>query len=134
MLALSLEKLAFLIEKSREFDAEVPANAGDSDDSPADDLESGILQDTRDNPTTRELRDAINGLNEDEQHELLALTFVGRGDFEASEWKLALQTARETITSKEADYLIGTPLLADYLEAAADALELPMEEFQANRL
>jgi len=134
MLTIPLQKLAFLIEKAREFDAEVPADEGDSDSNPADDAESGILLDTPDNATLEELHDAIDGLNIDEQEELLALIWIGRGDFTADEWKDAMLLARETRNGSEADYLIGTPLLADYLEEAVAALGLSLEEFQINRL
>jgi hypothetical protein len=134
MLTIPLQKLAFLIEKAREFDAEVPADAGDSDSNAADDGESGILLDTPDNSTEEELRDAIDGLNTDEQEELLALIWIGRGDFEVSEWREAMVQARETRTASEADYLIGTPLLADFLEEAASALGLSLDEFEIGRL
>lgn len=132
MLTLPLQKLAFLIEKFREYEAEVPADSDASDST--DDRESGILLDTPDNSTGQELRDAIDGLNQDEQEELLALMWVGRGDFEAAEWPRALAQARETRDSREADYLLGTPLMADYLDAAADTLGLDLEEFEINRL
>ena len=130
MLTISLEKLTYIIEKAREFDAEVPADAGDSDSNPTDDNESGILLDTPGNPTQEELRDAIDGLNTDEQEELLALIWLGRGDFTADQWKQAMHQARQSRTASEADYLIGTPMLADYLEEAVAALGLSLEEFE----
>jgi hypothetical protein len=133
MLTISLEKLAYIIEKAREFDAEVPADADDSGSNPADDGESDILLDTPDNPTVEELRDAIEGLNTDEQEELLALIWIGRGDFTKNEWPAAIALARQSRTASEADYLIGTPLLADYLEEAVAAFGLSLEEFEINR-
>jgi len=125
MLTIPLKMLTFIIEKAREFDAEVPADPEDSDSNPSDDGESGILLDTPDNSTLEELHDAIDGLNTDEQEELLALIWIGRGDFDVSEWPAAMLQARESRTGTEADYLIGTPLLADYLEEAVAALGLP---------
>ncbi|PKU22061.1 DUF3775 domain-containing protein [Telmatospirillum siberiense] len=133
MLAISLQKLAFIIEKAREFDAETPADAGDTDSNPTDDGEGAILLDTPDNSTAEELRDAIDGLNTDEQEELLALIWIGRGDFDKDDWQMAISQARQRRTASEADYLIGTPLLADYLEEAASALGLSLEEFEMNR-
>lgn len=134
MLTLPLDKLTYIIEKAREFDAEVPADSGDLGSNSADDGESDILFDTPDNPTEQELRDAIDGLNDDEKIELLALVWLGRGDFDRSEWKDALAEARGAVNKSEADYLIGTPLLADYLEEAVSVLELSLEEFEVNRL
>lgn len=133
MLAISLQKLAFIIEKAREFDVAVPADAEDIGSNPADDGESEILLDTPDNSTAEELRDAIEGLNTDEQEELLALIWIGRGDFGKDEWQVAMRQARQRRTASEADYLIGTPLLADYLEEAVSAFGLSLEEFEMNR-
>jgi hypothetical protein len=131
MLTIPLEKLAFIIEKAREFDAEVaidPDAATGSD--PADDDERQILLDTPDNLAAQELRDALDGLNVDEREELLALTWLGRGDYDATGWSEALRQARETRTASETDYLLGTPLLADYLEEAIAALGLSLEDFR----
>ena len=130
MLTIPLEKLTYIIEKAREFDAEVPADDGDIGSNPTDDGESDILLDTPDNPTLQELRDVIEGLNTDEQEELLALTWIGRGDFDKDDWRKAMAQARKSRTSSEADYLIGTPLLADYLEEAVAALGLSLEEWE----
>ncbi len=134
MLTIPLAKLTFLIEKAREFDAEVPADPGDLGSNPTDDGESDILLDTPGNTTEEELRDAIGGLDSDEQEELLALIWLGRGDFTAVEWPAAMALARERRTASEADYLIGTPLLADYLEEAVSALGLHLDEFEIGRL
>jgi Protein of unknown function (DUF3775) len=128
MLTLALEKLAYIIEKAREFDAEVPIDPGAADGSDeVDDDEREILLDTPNNPTEQELCDAIDGLNIDEREELLALMWLGRGDYTADDWPEALRQAHETDTATEADYLLGTPLLADYLEAGVDALGLSLD-------
>ena len=107
MLTIRLEKLAYIIEKAREFDAEVPSDAEEGSNA-ADDAEREILLDTPDNPTTQELRDAIDGLNIDEREELLALVWLGRGDYNAENWSEALQLARQTQTATETAYLLGT--------------------------
>lgn len=131
MLTIPLDKLAYIIEKAREYDAEVPVDDGDEEGSnPIDNGERAILEDTTGNPTEEELRDAIDGLNLDEREELLALVWVGRGDYDAKTWREALEEARRTVNASETEYLIGTPLLADYLEAGAEALGLSLEEFE----
>lgn len=131
MLTIPLEKLAYIAEKAREFDAEVPIDPGEATGSdPADDDERQILLDTPDNPTEEELRDAIDGLNIDEREELLALVWLGRGDFDAKSWPEAVRQARDSGNASETDYLLGTPLLADYLEAGVDALGLSLEDFE----
>ena len=128
MLTIPLEKLAYIVEKAREYDAEVPADNGEPEGSDAiDDDAREILEDTSDNPTEQELRDAIEGLNLDEREELLALMWLGRGDYGAENWKEALRDARQTRTESETDYLLGTPLLADFLEEGLSALGLSLE-------
>ncbi len=130
MLTIPLEKLAYIVEKAREYDAEVPDDPDAADGSnAADDDERQILLDTPDNPTAQELRDAIEGLNLDEREELLALLWLGRGDYDAQGWREALRQARDAASSTEADYLLGTPLLGDYLEEGVEALGLSLEEF-----
>jgi Protein of unknown function (DUF3775) len=129
MLTIPLETLAYIIEKAREFDAEVPSDAEEGSNA-ADDDERQILLDTPDNPTAQELRSALDGLNVDEREELLALLWLGRGDYDAGNWSEALKHARQTRTASETAYLLGTPLLADYLEEGVSALGLSLEDFQ----
>ena len=131
MLTISLEKLAYIVEKAREYDAEVPVDPDAATGSdPADDDERQILLDTPDNPTAQALRDASDGLNIDEGEELLALLWLGRGDYDAQSWPEALRQARETRSSTETEYLVGTPLLGDYLEEGVEALGLSLEGFE----
>lgn len=131
MLALPLQKLAFIIVKAREYDAEVPTDPdAASGSNPTDDGSREILADTPDNPTEQELRDAIDSLNIDERQELLALLWLGRGDFDAAGWPDALRLAHTTMNETETAYFLGTPLLADYLEEGAAALGLSLKDFQ----
>jgi hypothetical protein len=131
MLVIPLERLAFIIAKAREFDAEVPVEpdaAAGSD--PPDDDERQVLLDTPDNPTEQELRDAIDGLGVLERQEVLALMWLGRGDYDAESWPEALRQAADTTNQNLTDYLVGTPLLGDYLEEGASALGLSLEDFK----
>jgi hypothetical protein len=129
VLTIPLKKLGFIIAKAREFDAEIPIDPdAASGSNPADDDERQILLDTPDNSTGDELRDAIDGLNIDEREELLALTWLGRGDYDAKGWPEALRQAREGATATETEYLLGTPLLADYLEEGTSALGASLDD------
>ena len=131
MLVIPLETLAFIIVKAREFDAEVPIEPDAATGSdPPDDDERQVLLDTPDNPTEQELRDAIDGLGDLERQELLGLMWLGRGDYDANGWLDALREAKESTIASVTDYLIGTPLLGDYLEEGASALGLTLEDFE----
>ncbi len=131
MLSISLEKLAFIVAKAREYDAEVPTDRDYNEGSDAaDDDEREVLLDTPDNPAEQELRDAIDSLNQDEREELLALVWLGRGDYDASTWPEALRQARDSAGATETGYLVGTPLLGDYIEEGVAALGLSLDGFE----
>jgi hypothetical protein len=131
MLAIPLERLGFIIAKAREFDAEVPTepDAQSGSDGPDDD-EREVLLDTPDNATEQELRDAIAGLGIPETQEVVALMWLGRGDYDAESWPEALREARDATIANVTDYLVGTPLLGDYLEEGAAALGLSLQDFE----
>lgn len=134
MLSTSLEQLAFIVEKAREFDAMTAASGDEPGSNASDDGEVAILEDTADNPTRQELEGALQALDDTQRIELLALMWLGRGDYDASEWSEALNQAREVHDEHEIDYLIGTPLLADYLEEAIAALGYSLADYGMGRL
>ena len=65
---------------------------------------------------------------------LLALVWIGRGDYTAEEWDDAVSEARAMANRRDADYLIGTPLLADYIEEALAAFGLSLDEFEIGHM
>lgn len=69
-----------------------------------------------------EFRGYIADLAEDEQHALVALTWIGREDFSGDEYAEAVAMARQEALNATEDYLIDIPTLADYLEAGLEAL------------
>jgi hypothetical protein len=71
-----------------------------------------------------ELRAFIDRLNQDEEAELIALFWIGRGSFDAEDWDEALRTAQAEATTPTADYLLGSPHFADHLESGAEAMGL----------
>ena len=106
----------------------------DSGSNPSDDAGRDVLEASADNPTRQELVDAINGLGDPERIELLALTWLGRADYSKEEWGQALEEAGRIHEEKETDYLIGTPLLADYLEEGLSQLGYSLEDFEIGRM
>ncbi|MCV0429852.1 MAG: DUF3775 domain-containing protein [Roseibium sp.] len=95
----------------------------------ADSLEEGhnhdgLAEEESDDLSDEELRELIEDLNVDEAAELVAVTWIGRGDFEAEDFQQAVDEARERAVGSTAKYLLGMPLFADYLEAGLDALDL----------
>ena len=115
-LNIASDTLAFIIEKAREFDVKESDSDPDSGSNPSDDGNADILEDKADDATREELVGAIRELNEDERAELIALAWLGRGTYELEEWDEAISTARSEHGKRAAEYLIGLPLLGDYLE------------------
>ncbi|MBX3577325.1 MAG: DUF3775 domain-containing protein [Rhizobiaceae bacterium] len=82
----------------------------------------GLAEEAEADLRGEELRELIQDLNVDEAAELVALMFVGRGDFDAGEWAEAIAEARPRVNRRVADYLVGNPLLGDWLEEGLEAL------------
>ena len=81
------------------------------------------LEDLADDPTQQELLQLIRDMDDDEQVNLVALAWVGRGTYDKSGWSEALKEARGAHNKHTAEYLLGLPLLGDYLEEGLAALE-----------
>ena len=131
MLEMEPETVYLLILKSREFDEmDAPGETPGQDDSLAErQIDRGMNYFDGD-PIAQEIKDAIDSLNEDHQAELVALTWLGRGDFTAGEWPEALRMARERRTNPTSEYLLGTPMLGDYLEEGLVALGYTVEDLE----
>jgi hypothetical protein len=126
-LGISPEKVRIVILKARQFDAKEDDADPDEGSNAADDGMADVLEDKpEEDAVRRELVAYINGLNEEEQINLVALAWLGRGTFDLDEWDEALQTARDEHNKRTAQYLLGLPLLGDYL---ADGLEAFGEEY-----
>jgi hypothetical protein len=123
-LAISAEKVGFLIEKAREFDVKDVASDPDSGSNGADDGMIDVLQDNGGDPVVREIAGFINALTEDEQVDLVALMRLGRGDGSIEEWNELRREAAEGRNGRTARYLLGEPMLGDLLAEGLDAFGL----------
>jgi hypothetical protein len=81
-----------------------------------------------------ELRAFIDGLNEDEQVELVALAWIGRGSFDATEWDEAVATARQEKVTPTENYLLGMPHVADHLETGAELMGFDLSNAEEDLL
>jgi len=134
MLTVNLEKLCFIVVKAREFDAKVEPVEPDPGSNPTDSGVQEVLEDYADDPTFEELVGAIEALNVDEQNELLALVWLGRGDYTADEWDSNLKEAARTRDQNFVRYLTGIPLLADLIEDGLSQLGLSCQDFEFGHL
>ena len=127
-LSISPEKVFFIVTKLRQSEStatELNANSGPADD----DAVHGF--DDLSNITDRsELSRFIRDLNVDEQIDLVALMWLGRGDGDLDNWKELRAEASRARNNRTASYLIGTPMLADYLEEALSQFGKSPEDFE----
>lgn len=123
-MSISPEKVFFIIAKSRQSDSN--ANESDLVADPDDDM----LEDHRNGTNRSELSGFIRGLNVDEQIDLVALTWLGRGDGDLTSWRGLRAEAERAHNNRTASYLIGTPMLADYLEEALTQFGKSFEDFE----
>jgi hypothetical protein len=133
-LEIAPEKVAHVIIKAREFDAKVGAWDASPEDGDADEDPSAILEDLSNDPTAAEIVGFIDALNDDEQVNLVALAWVGRGTFEPEEFEEAVETARNEQINSTASYLLGLPLLADYLEEGLEKLGYSANDIESDVL
>jgi hypothetical protein len=133
-LAISPEKVFFIIVKAREFDVKEGDSDPDSGSNPSDDGDVDVLEDNANDPVEQELRSFINALSVDEQIDLVALTWLGREDYTAADWSFVREEATRAHNNKTATYLLGIPLLGDFLEEGLSLLGYSLEEFESGRL
>jgi hypothetical protein len=119
-LAISSDKVTFLIEKARQFDVKDIASDPDSGSNGADDGMIDVLEDNGGDPVVREIAGFISALTEDEQIDLVALVRLGRGDGTIEEWSDLRREAAEGRNGRTARYLLGEPLLGDLLAEGLD--------------
>jgi Protein of unknown function (DUF3775) len=129
-LSISPEKICFFIAKAREFDVKDVCTDPDSSSNAADEGMLSVLEDHADDPTYQELRTYINALTEDEQIDLVALTWLGRGDGELTEWDDLREEAQRLHNKRTAQYLLGKPMLADHLEEGLSQMGLFSEDYE----
>lgn len=126
-----LDTICRLILRAKEMEAQVPAADPDEDPDDVDDLEDdgegggtlSVLGDELNDGVEEELRAVLDDLAEDQLAEVVALAWVGRGTYDASEWDEAFAEAGELNGEQKSDELLDMPLLGGYLEAGLAAFD-----------
>jgi uncharacterized protein DUF3775 len=129
-LSISPEKSFFIVAKARRFDAKDGVTDPDSGSNASDDGMRSVLEDRMDDPVRAELISFIHDLNEDEQIDLVALSWLGRGDGGIENWGELRAEAARAHNKRTASYLLGMPLLSDYLEEALSIFGHSAEDFE----
>jgi hypothetical protein len=128
-LTLNPETAFFILLKAREFGAKVEAVDPDEGSNPADDKSIDVLEFQADDTVEEEVAGAINALNVDEQLDLIALSWIGRGDYTFDDWAEAREEARRIGRTEIARYVLGHPTLSDDLEEAMTQLGFSTNDY-----
>ena len=119
-LAINTDYLGSLILKVRALMAREGPVDPEFGDNPTDDEGPAVLQETPDDLSREEIIEEINGLNAEQQAQLVALLWLGRGDGNPDDWERLNALAAERAETPTAEYLLEHPLVAEYW---ADGLE-----------
>lgn len=134
------DKVCFVVARFRELEEEALIEDPDAAENEEPDLDHDEAFDELDDgeeeldPLREELEGFIESLPEDEQIELVALAWLGRGDYDIEEWDDVLEAAADHHNERTADYLLGMPRLADFLEEGLVAFGLSCADFDENRI
>lgn len=127
-LSVPLEAVCRLIIRARELEAQVPAIETDEDADPTDSDDGlAVLEDEANESVEAEMMAALDELADDQIAEVLALAWVGRGTYDASEWDEALEEASDPNSEDPIDQLLDMPMLAAYLDAGLAAFDMSCE-------
>lgn len=125
-LTISAPQVEFLIAKAREFDVKEGATDPDAGSNGADDRMIDVLTEDGNDPVAWEISSFVMALSDDEQIDLVALLRLGRGDFTPEEWRdLRAEVARNYNRGTTVRYLLGQPMLGDFLAEGLEELGLP---------
>lgn len=117
-LSISTDQVCFIIIKVREFEVTEAPSGLESGSNASDDKMVAVLEARRNDPVFEEIKAFIDALDVDQQIDLVALAWVGRGDYEMSEWATVREEAAAAHNDRTAEYLLGMPLLSEFLEDA----------------
>lgn len=120
---INTDKVNAIILMARELEAPDTGIEADASN-PVDDGFTASLTEKGAETALRTLLGAIEELDEDEQIELVALAWTGRGDFDAASWPEAVKTARERREGSTARYLAQMETLAENLDDGLAAFGL----------
>lgn len=113
---LNSEIVYQVIEKAKEFHAKEEVVIPENPNEFSEEDFAQILADHQNDLTYQEVKIAIDDLEPDQQITLVAIMYLGRGDFEPHDWDLCLSEAKNGWTKHTASYLLSKPHIADYLE------------------
>lgn len=129
-LGISLETVATVVDYARAIQVkeETDLDHGETEDETS---EASLLREDPQDTSEDALRAFISELNEDEQASLIALAWVGRGDYGPDDWDEARALAAERNDGRDAaEYLLHMDMLGDLLAEGVAAFGLSVEDVE----
>jgi hypothetical protein len=128
-LSIGPDTVRLIAEKARAISAAVNEDYADgaehevelNEQSKENHHHDGLAEESGADLREEELRELIQDFNVDEAAELIALTWIGRGDYEPAEFAEAVAEARQR-NYRPTRYLLGMPMLGDWLEEGLEAI------------
>ena len=130
---LDPQKVCFLIVKLREFGIQAEPNLGGGSDA-SDDKFVAVFEEEAHPSVVKEAEGLIQGMNVEEQQELIALSLVGRGDYSKEEWTDAMQAAASHPEPTTSAFLMQNPTVSDDLEEGLSLFGFSCSDFETDRL
>ena len=130
---LDPQKVCFLIVKLREFGVQAEPNLGGGSDA-SDDKFVAVFNEEANPSVVQEAEGLIQGMNVEEQQELIALSLVGRGDYSKEEWTDAMQAAVSHPEPTTSAFLMENPTVSDDLEEGLSLFGFSCSDFETDRL
>ncbi|KTD74204.1 DUF3775 domain-containing protein [Legionella tucsonensis] len=125
MLSLDTETICNLLDKARQFQVKEDVSFPEV----TDEMDAlYVLADYQDDPVYQETVEFIDNLRPDQQATLVALMYLGRGDYTQDEWEDALNFAQDELTEHTGEYLLSRPTVADDIEQGLNMLGISYQE------
>ncbi|EGV17075.1 DUF3775 domain-containing protein [Thiocapsa marina] len=128
MLHIPLDAICAIIEMAREFQSKEEVVLPDTPSSPTEDWALQVLADHSDDYSVQAMTEAIGEMSQRQRAELVALMWVGRGDYDVEEWETAVDDAIGDYSVRAAAYLLAHPMVSDDLEEGLLALGYSCQE------
>jgi len=121
-LSVPLDTVCYIVARMQDLQGK-DASTLDGSNANADDedIEDAVLEDRPSDPVGIEVRSVISDLTDEAKYDLVALMWLGR---DSGDWAEMRALAEQEHSTPTADYLCGTPLVADYLLEGLSALGL----------
>jgi hypothetical protein len=122
VLHITLDSICAIIDMAREFQSKEQVVLPDNPSSPTEDWALQVLADHSEDYSVQAMTEAIAEMSQRQRAELVALMWLGRGDYDLEEWETAVDDALGDYSLRAAAYLLAHPMVSDDLEEGLLAL------------